>query len=158
MNNLNFTDQAYIVFDIEPDEPPNGAAGITIRDNIISGRGDSPMVSIGGAGDVTDVLVERNRVLDGENRGIWTVVEQRDGHRPRNLIFRDNVGERVFTVPRTAVFLVRGAEGIAISGNRQPLVSIPPVLVDVSASCAVTVADNGPLGLVEIQHAPSSCD
>ena len=64
-----FADQAYIVFDIEPDEPPNGAAGITIRDNVISGRGDSPMVSIGGAGDVSDILVERNRVLDGENRG-----------------------------------------------------------------------------------------
>jgi hypothetical protein len=152
-----FSDQAYIVFDLEPDEPPGGAHSVTIRDNVIAGLVDSPVLSIGGAGLVSNVLLEGNTVVGGENHGIWVVVEQRDGHRPRSIVIRDNRGEEPFAVPDSAPFRIRSADDVTIQGNRQVVIALPPVMVDIDDSCAVTVADNTPMGLFRDGTPGQSC-
>jgi hypothetical protein len=105
------------------------------------------VLSIGGAGLVTNVLLEGTRVVAGENHGIWVVIEQRDGHRPRSIVIRDNSGEEAFAVPDSAPFRIRSADDVTIQGNRQVVIALPPVIVDIEDACAVTVADNAPMGL-----------
>lgn len=153
-----FADQAYVVFDIEPDEPPGGVDGVTIRDNVLAGRIDSPMLSIGGSGAVSNVLVEGNRAMAGANHGVWSVIEQRDGHRPRGIVIRANTGEQPFTVPSSTLFLVRRADEVTIADNHQAVLLLPPTMVDIEDACAVHVVGNGPIQLVRGAGRPGPCD
>jgi Right handed beta helix region len=152
-----FADQAYVVFDIEPDAPPNGVDGVTIRENVVSGRVEDRFLSIGGTGDVRNVVVEGNEVRDGENQGIWTSIEPLGGHRRRNVVIRDNVGEGVFTENRTAVFTVRGTDEATIRDNRQPLFAIPPLFADIDDSCAIVIAGNVSTGVIVDRSVPGPC-
>jgi hypothetical protein len=144
-----FSEQGFIVLDIEPDQPPNGAIGVNFRDNVVFGRVASQFVSIGGTGDVSDVVVERNQVLDGPNHGIWTVIEPLGGYRRRNIVIRDNVSAATFSAGRRqAVFVVRSTEGATISGNVQPREVTHLLLAEITDSCGIVLAANDPVGLV----------
>lgn len=114
---------AYSAFDIEPNESvavgePEGAEGVTIRDNVVEGPVFSKFFAMAGFGAISDVLVTRNQVIGAAN-GIAVDARPIEGTpRRSDITISDNVGDGVFS-GFDAVMHFWSIDRLTVTGNRQ---------------------------------------
>jgi hypothetical protein len=119
LNNIAFS-----AFDIEPNEgsdPPEGADGITFRDNRIDGPVFSKFFAMGGFGPISNVVVTRN-VVDDSRSGISVDARPVSGSPGRtDIVITDNVGGGIFEGADGIDALMHFArvDGLTVTNNRQ---------------------------------------
>lgn len=152
---VRFDKVGFMVVDIEPDRSIDGAVDVVIRKNRVgsyglTGRYVSWFVaaSAGARGaPVRDLTIRGNKVVgvgragyDGQALGISVIID--GGVGPRSgIVIRGNSSTR--TVTRTghgAPILIRGASGVTVVGNRQPMRS--GAFARISGSTKVVSRDN----------------
>jgi Right handed beta helix region len=130
-----FTDTRRATIDLEPNSPSWGADNVHIIDNEI-GPGRLLFVAAGGRGPVNRVVVARN-VLRGHLLNLWVIPPDGD-HRQRFWVV-DNTSDT--GAARPPLQFTR-ADGVIVSGNRQPMTKPGEALVQAVDSCDVSVTGN----------------
>jgi hypothetical protein len=133
---VDFDEIGYMVADIEPDQPTEGAARFVFADNTVGSFGLTDqqvawvVAAYGGAAGapVSDVWVIGNTITGnpdpgfGGPLGLAVIVDGRLGPRS-NIVIRDNTSS--IGVSRTvdgAPVYIRNTTGVVVSGNHQPMV------------------------------------
>lgn len=135
---VTFDEIGFMIVDIEPDLPTDGATAVALVDNTIGTYGLTDeyvswlLAAYAGAEGVPirDVTVMRNTISgvartgnDGVALALSVVADGRLGPRS-GFVIRDNVSD--LTVRRDdhgAPILMRAVEGVVVTGNRQPMSS-----------------------------------
>jgi hypothetical protein len=141
-----FWNIAWMVLDVEPDPrtTPHSVSTLYFRNNVMSGRIQGQMAAIGGYGPSSNIYIDSNYVKAGQNYGIWSFSEPRNGFRNKNVVFRNNIGEQTFWADPgwRGVVLLCDTDGASVTGNRQPTTSGKMPGVSINASTGVSVASN----------------
>lgn len=137
-NTLNNMRRA--TFDFEPGRTDGwGVDNVTIRDNTI-GAGRHFFVAAQGRGPVHNVTIQRN-TLSGQALQVY--VMDKDGGVRRNWRVLDNTSNLPFTTGNQAPMQFYRADGVTVSGNRQPMkVGIPMYGVRAENSCNLALNGN----------------
>jgi hypothetical protein len=128
-------------FDLEPNGPSGGAKGVVIRDGTIGAGARATALSIAGAGPVSNVVLEHMKLT---GRAL-TVLADQGKRRAQNIVVRGNVSRVPFAGPQVAAMFFRNVDGLAISGNTQPLLAASGFALIATEHCTkVNVVGQGP--------------
>lgn len=123
-----FDNSGYCTFDVESNDPTEGASNVSFVDNVIGHWGNIFFAANGAAGSVVDgVTVDGNTVTGGALAADVTLA------RRQNIVFTNNVSNVQADGP---VLRFAHVDGLTVTGNIQPLRS--GSLASILDSTAVT--------------------
>lgn len=123
---VTFTKSGYCTFDIESNQPTEGATNITFADNMVGTWGNIFLAVNGVPGSVVDGVTVRNNYVTGS-----TLLSDITLPRRQNIVIENNTS----SVPADGpVFRFAHIDGLTVTGNVQPLNSGALAFIDDSTA------------------------